>query len=66
MVGRNYGKNFGELLKILIWRECDLAIVGANKVVLDFTIASGFYEFLEPTNFYGSIDEALKGFKKAG
>lgn len=55
-----------ELLKILIWRECDLAIVGANKVVLDFTIASGFHEFLGPTNFYASIDEALKGLKKAG
>ena len=53
-----------ELLKILIWRDCDLAIVGANKAVLDFTEASGFYEFLGPTNFYASIAEAVQGLKK--
>lgn len=54
-----------ELLKILIWRDCHLAIVGANKAVLDFTIASGFYEFLGPTNFYASIHEAVKGLSQA-
>ncbi|MDQ5985917.1 MAG: putative sulfate transporter [Syntrophus sp. SKADARSKE-3] len=53
-----------ELLKILIWRDCDLAIVGTNKAVLDFIKASGFYEFLGPMNFYASIDEALKGLKQ--
>jgi sulfate permease, SulP family len=52
-----------ELLKILIWRDCHLAIVGANKSVLDFTKASGFHEFLGPTNFYGSILDAVKGLK---
>jgi sulfate permease, SulP family len=55
-----------ELLKILIWRDCHLAIVGANKAVLDFTIASGFHEFLGPMNFYASIHEAVKGLKQAG
>ncbi len=54
-----------ELLKILIWRDCDLAIVGANKLVLDFTKESGFYEFLGSSNFYASIHEAIKGLKPA-
>jgi sulfate permease, SulP family len=54
-----------ELLKILIWRDCDLAIVGANKSVLDFTKESGFYEFLGSTNFYASIHEAIGGLKQA-
>lgn len=55
-----------ELLKILIWRECHLAIVGANKAVLDFTKASGFHEFLGSTYFYASIPDAIKALRQQG
>jgi SulP family sulfate permease len=55
-----------ELLKILIWRDCHLAIVGANKSVINFTKASGFHEFLGPMNFYASIPDAINGLKQAG
>lgn len=53
-----------EILKILIWRDCDMAIVGANKSVMDFIKVSGFHEFLGPTYFFASISDAVRGLTK--
>jgi SulP family sulfate permease len=51
-------KLFWDLLRTLMLRECDLALVGITKPVEKLMKASGFYDFLGPELFFLYIQEA--------